>query len=74
MSSHYICGWRTLFSLGIIFILSGFSVERAIQNYQENHAQHYKCPHKGKSGSCSQLFLDNGLLAVMKKCFSLRAH
>ena len=67
------CGWVAILSLLPLLALHGFSVKRAVADYQANHAQHYKCPYAGKSGSCSTLLLHNGPLAVIKKCKALKS-
>lgn len=67
------CGWVAILSLLPLLALHGFSVKRAVADYQANHAQHYKCPYAGKTGSCSQLLIDQGPVTVLRKCKSLRA-
>ncbi|HOT98906.1 MAG TPA: hypothetical protein PKZ83_17420 [bacterium] len=66
------CGVIALLLMLPILAQNGFSIEKAVHDYQANHAQHFKCPYAGKRGSCSQLLLEKGPAAVVKKCKALR--
>jgi len=66
------CGLIALLLMLPILAKNGFSVEMAVRDYQVNLAQHYRCPYAGKKGSCSQLLLEKGPVAVIKKCRALK--
>jgi hypothetical protein len=66
------CGMIALFLMLPILARNGFSVEKAVADYQANHAQHFRCPYAGKTGSCSQLLLEQGPVVVIRKCKALR--
>lgn len=66
------CGIMVLLMLLPILARNGFSLERAVTDYQANHAQRFHCPYAGKSGPCSQLLLEQGPAAVIKKCLSYK--
>ncbi len=67
------CGLTTLLLMLPILAQNGFSIEKAVRDYQVHHAQHFHCPYAGKRGSCSQLLLEKGPVAVIKKCRALKA-
>ena len=67
------CGIVALLLLMPILARNGFSIEKAVTDYQVNHAQHFRCPYVAKIDSCSQLLLDQGPVAVIKKHLALRA-
>lgn len=62
----------TVFKMAWIFIKNKLSIEKAVNDYAANYARNYHCPYTGKCGSCSQLLLDHGLVALAKKCHELR--
>jgi len=67
------CGIIALLMLLPILARNGFSIEKAVNDYQANHAQHFRCPYAGKAGSCSQLLLEKGPAAVVRKCRALKS-